>query len=207
MVRYERYVYEPELIAAILDQCEIVSAGFMDQENAYVVPMNYGYRATEEGLRIYVHTGKTGYKLKLMEKNDRVCCAFYSWQNFPDHPYRGRVHDFMSVMAFGRIKRIDPDAQKEEFKEGLKALFEKNQRTGCKNPKGIAGIHIYVIACDWNDVTGKSEHPLRRPEDAVFKDVRRLPEDERPYEDDDLYEKRDTHIRKSQYLGYTDEAE
>ena len=76
MVRYERYVYEPQLITAILDQCEIVSVGFQDKKNAYVVPMNYGYRSTEDRLRLYVHTGKTGYKLKLIEENNRVCCSF-----------------------------------------------------------------------------------------------------------------------------------
>lgn len=48
MVRYDRYVYEPEIITAILDICPIVLVGFQDKNNAYVLPLNYGYAVTEE---------------------------------------------------------------------------------------------------------------------------------------------------------------
>ncbi len=206
MVRYERYIYEPELITAILDQCEIVTVGFMDKENAYVVPMNYGYRATEDRLFLYLHTGKTGYKLKLIEKNPKVCCSFFAWQNFPDCPYRGRVHDFMSVMAFGRIRKLDLETESEHFKAGLQALFKKYHRSGCKNPKGMKAINIYVIECDWNDVTGKSEHPIRKPEDAVFGDVHLLPENHTPYEEADLYKFRKDCLKSSEYLQYVEKT-
>lgn len=206
MVRYERYVYEPELISAILDMCPVVHVGFQDMNNAYVVPMNYGYAATKDKLLIFVHTGKEGYKLRLIEKNPVVCCSFSAWMNFPDHPYKGHVHDFRSVMAFGKIRMIDLATEPQACREALQALFRKTHRTGCKNPKGMKAINMYVIECDWADVSGKSEIPLRKPEDAPFVDVYNVPQDDTPYEDSDLYELREDKIRNRRYLGYlTDE--
>lgn len=205
MVRYDRYVYEPELITAILDICEVVHLGLMDKENAYVVPMNYGYAATKKKLLIFVHSGKAGYKLKLIEKNPKVCCTFSAWLNHPDRPYKGHVHNFRSVMAFGTMRLIDLETEPDYCKEALQALFKKTNRTGCKNPKGLGAVNMYVIECDWADVSGKTETPVRKPEDVPFVDVYNVPEDNEPYEDSDLFETRKDQIRSRRFLGYLDE--
>ena len=206
MVRYERYVYEPEIIAAILELCPVVHIGFQDRDNAYVVPMNYGYTAGDK-LRIYVHTAKEGYKLRLIERNPVVCCSFAAWRNFPDHPYKDSVHDFRSVMAFGEMRRLDPAAEPQACREAMQALFRHTGRTRCLNPKGVQAIHLFVIQCDWADVSGKTESPVRRPEDVPFPDVRNLPPDDTPYDDSDLCLLREDRIRNRRHLGFLEEGE
>ena len=57
----------------------------------------------------------------------------------------------------------------------MQALFRHTGRTRCLNPKGVQAIHLFVIQCDWADVSGKTESPVRRPEDVPFPDVRNLP--------------------------------
>lgn len=204
MVRYERYVYDHDIITAILDLCEIVHVGFMDKNNAYVVPMNYGYGVTKDKLLIFVHTGKEGYKLKLIKNNPNVCLSFAAWRNYPDHPYKRHVHDFRSVMAFGKIHMIELDKEPEYCKTALQALFKKTHRSGCKNPKGIKAINMYVIECNWEDVSGKTEIPVRRPEDVPFVDVYNVPEDNEPYDDTDLYLTREDNIKNKNFLGFLD---
>ncbi|WP_298016549.1 pyridoxamine 5'-phosphate oxidase family protein [uncultured Dysosmobacter sp.] len=205
MLRYEQFVYDPAVISAILDQCEIVHIGFQDRRNAYVVPMCYGYTATEENLLIFIHTAKEGYMLKLIEKSPLVCCSFAAWRNFPDRPYKGHVHDYRSVMAFGRIRKMDLDAEPEACDAALQALFCKTHRKDCKNPKGIAGMNMYMITCDWQDVSGKTETPVRCPEDVPFPDVYGVPEDNTPYDITDLLSERPDEIRNKRYLGYLDD--
>lgn len=207
MVRYDRYVYEPEIITAILDICPIVHVGFQDKNNAYVLPLNYGYTATEEKLLIFVHTAKEGYKLKLIEKNPLVCCTFSAWMNFPDRPYKGHVHDFRSVMAFGKIRLLDLESEAQYCRNALEELLKKNHRTGCKNPKGINAVNMYVIECDWSDVSGKTETPVRTAEDVPFADVYSALEDREPYEESDLFETRQNKVRNRRCLGYLDEDE
>jgi len=207
MVRYERYFYEPELITAVLDECDIANVGLMDKENAYVVPLNFGYKATEDKLYIYMHSGKTGYKLRLIENNPRVCLSFWTWQNFPDKPYKGKVHDFASVMAFGKIRVASLETEPEVCKEALKSIFVKTGRSGCKNPKGIRAIDMIVVECDWEDVSGKAEHPVRKPEDVKLPDVHNLPEDDTPWDYGDLCDTKEDKIRNRRYLGYLKEGE
>lgn len=204
MVRYERYVYDPDIISAILELCEIVHVGFQDKKCAYVLPMNYGYAVTEEKLLVFIHSAKTGYKLKLIENNPNVCLSFSAWRNFPDRPYKGHVHDFRSVMAFGKMRLINMNEEQDYCREALQALFKKTHRSSCKNPKGMKAINMYVIECEWRDVSGKTETPVRSPEDVPFVDVYNMPEDLEPYEEDDLYITRKDEVRNKSYLGFLD---
>lgn len=205
MIRYDRYVYEPEIITAILDICETVTVGYQDKECPYLIPMNYGYGVTEDKLLIFVHSAKEGYKLKLMEHNPLVCLSFHAWRNFPDREYKGHVHDFRSVMAFGKIRLIDLATEPKYCKEALQKFFKKNNRTGCKNPKGMKAINMYVIECDWEDVSGKTETPVRTPEDVPFIDVYNVPEDNEPYDISDLLRDREDRIKNKRYLGFLEE--
>lgn len=205
MVRSDRYVYDKDIITAILDICPIVTVGYQDKECPYVIPSNYGYATTKDKLLIFIHTAKEGYKLKLIEKNPLVCLSFSAWINFPNKPYKGHVHDFRSVMAFGKIRLVDLKTEPDYCKEALKALFLKNHRTGCKNPKGIKAINMYVVECDWEDVSGKTETPVRKPEDVPFVDVYNVPEDNEPFDISDLLIERKDIIRNKKYLGYLDE--
>lgn len=202
MIRYEQLVYDPAIIAAILDQCDIVHIGFQDKRTAYVVPMCYGFSADEASLSIFIHTAKEGYTRKLLEREPIVCCSFAAWRNFPDRPYKGHVHDYRSAMAFGKVRRLDLDREPEACEAALQALFRKTHRVDCKNPKGIAGMDMYAIECDWQDVSGKTETPVRCPEDVPFPDVYHLPEDHEPYDVSDLLAERPNEILNKRYLGY-----
>lgn len=202
MLRHEQFVYEPAIITAILDQCEIVHIGFQDLRNAYVVPMCYGYAATKDKLLIFIHTGKEGYTVKLLEKEPVVCCSFAAWRNFPDRPYKGHVHDYRSVMAFGKARKLDLDTEPSRCDAALQALFQRTHRVDCKNPKGIAGMYLYAIECDWQDVSGKTETPVRCPEDVPFVDVYAVPEDQTPYDISDLLAQRPNQVHNKRYLGY-----
>ena len=63
-------------------------------------------------------------------------------------------------------------------------------------------MDMYAIECDWQDVSGKTETPVRSPEDVPFPDVYGLPEDYEPYDISDLLAERPNEILNRRYLGY-----
>ena len=207
MLNYERFFYEPELITAVLDEIGIVNVGLYDKENAYVVPLNFAYKATKDKLYIFMHSGKEGYKLHLMKKHPRVCMTFWKWSNYPDHPYKKRLHDFISVMAFGKIRVLDFEDDPKLCAEAMKAIFKKTMRKGCIYPMGVRAVKIIVAECEWEDVSGKGERPIRTPEDVPMPDVYSLPEDDTPYDYEALKNEKENVIRNKRFLGSLDDMQ
>ena len=77
MLRFEREVYDKELIAAMLDEMMIVSVGVNDEDGfPYVVPLSFGYEMKEDELVVYTHFTKRGKKVSLFERDPRVCLSF-----------------------------------------------------------------------------------------------------------------------------------
>ena len=71
MTRREREVTDRDEILHILDESKIVHVGLVDEDEPYVIPMNYGY-LMDDGMTIYLHSATKGYKLDLIRKNPKV---------------------------------------------------------------------------------------------------------------------------------------
>ena len=60
----KREITDPEILREILESCEVVRIGAMDEEGMFIVPMNYGYDVREEDGTLhgclYLHGAKEG---------------------------------------------------------------------------------------------------------------------------------------------------
>ena len=65
MRRTDRQVADEAGIRAILDRCQICRLALWDEEGPYIVPMSYGYRWDEGGLKLYFHW--RGKRLRLYQ--------------------------------------------------------------------------------------------------------------------------------------------
>ncbi len=72
MTRRERQITDIEEIVRILDKSKILHLGLVDNDEAYVVPMNYGFEFVDKKLVIYLHGARRGRKLDLMRLNPKV---------------------------------------------------------------------------------------------------------------------------------------
>jgi Uncharacterized proteins involved in stress response, homologs of TerZ and putative cAMP-binding protein CABP1 len=189
MRRYEYLIREPQLIGAMLDMFDIAFLGMFDEEYPYVVPLNFGYDIKEGKLYIYVHCALTGHKLDLLEKNPNVCVTFAEFQNHPNIQYKGRIHNHRSVMAFGKMSLI-PKPDKRWFPAAHRMLDQYNRKHDHYWPERIGIMDMYVIECDWDNVYGKTESPVRTVEDVPFVDVENVPIDKVPYDVSDLLVKK-----------------
>lgn len=50
----KREITDPEILREILESCEVVRIGAMDEEGMFIVPMNYGYDVREEDGTLHV---------------------------------------------------------------------------------------------------------------------------------------------------------
>lgn len=205
MRHFEREVVEHDLIAAMLDQMNIVNVGMNDDDGyPYVVPLSFGYEATDEGIVVYTHFMKSGKKLDLMRADDRVCLEFSIFNDFPDRKYKGHYHDFRSVICRGRMEILDYEDDPEVWERGYNLLYTCNGRAikPLSDRATIPPMYIGVVRCPWEDVTAKSEFPLRSVEDVPFVDVYTMPEDETPFDLSDIVAARKERRQELKDKGY-----
>lgn len=72
MRRKERAVIDEGGIRRILDQCRVCRIAMQSEAGLYIVPLSYGYRWDEKGLRLYFHGAKQGRKLDLIKSHPDV---------------------------------------------------------------------------------------------------------------------------------------
>ena len=86
------------------------------------------------------------------------------------------------------MRLVDAKDEYETFRRGYELLYVCNDRpiTPLESRKGVPNMYIGKIECDWNDVTAKSEFPLRTREDVPFVNVYEVEEDTTPFDIRDL---------------------
>ena len=106
MRKFEQQIHDVEIMKAILDRVEFVTIAANDGGYPYVVPTNFGYEFRDGKLFVYIHGAGEGHKLDVWAVDDRVTLTFAMFQNHPQHPYRGAIHDYRCLMANGTIRPV-----------------------------------------------------------------------------------------------------
>lgn len=122
MTRREREVTDINEIIKILDKAKVLHLGLVDGDEAYVVPMNYGYTMVDGKLTIYLHGARRGKKLDLMRANPKVFFEI----DCDITPFEGEIAckygiTYSSVMGRGRAEIVEDI---EEKKKGLSVLMK-----------------------------------------------------------------------------------
>ena len=75
MTKRERQVTDLQQIQEILDKAKVMHLGLCENNEPYVVPMNYGYTMEDGKLVIYLHSAVRGKKLDMIQANPKVFFA------------------------------------------------------------------------------------------------------------------------------------
>ena len=124
ITKREREVTYINEIKEILDKSMIVHVGMVDDGEAYVVPMNYGYTLENGELCLYLHGATVGRKIDIINKNPKV---FFEME-CDVTPFEGKMAcqygtTYSSVMGKGTAVVLSESADKID---GL-AKFMKTQ--------------------------------------------------------------------------------
>lgn len=156
MRRKDREVTDRALISGMLDMTEILHLAIKNDPFPYIVPMNFGYEWCADELVFYFHSAKKGLKLDLLRADPHVAVNAAAFISYAENPYKGHLHDYRSVTAFGIAEELSPDS--EAFLHAHEILLRHNHRTMQPEDGPVMGqIALWQIRCRAEDVTGKAE--------------------------------------------------
>ena len=72
MRRKDREITDYGKMLEIAKACDCCRIGLLDENGAYIVPLNFGYDAKEEDLILYFHGAGEGKKIELIRTQDTV---------------------------------------------------------------------------------------------------------------------------------------
>ena len=72
MRRKDREITDFSKMVEILKSCDCCRLGLVDENEAYIVPMNFGYEIIDEQVVLYFHCAKEGRKIDLFPKQEVV---------------------------------------------------------------------------------------------------------------------------------------
>jgi nitroimidazol reductase NimA-like FMN-containing flavoprotein (pyridoxamine 5'-phosphate oxidase superfamily) len=113
MRRKEREITDRAVIENIIRQSSVCRLAMSEDNDPYIVPLCFGYKDNV----LYFHTGRKGVKLRILEKNNRVCFEFDILREVvkSKEPCKWGMR-YMSVIGFGTTSMI------EDFESKRKAL-------------------------------------------------------------------------------------
>lgn len=154
MTRREREVTDKEEILHILEESKIVHVGLVDEDEPYIVPMNYGY-TMDDGLTIYLHSATKGYKLDLIRKNSKV----FLEMDCDVVPIEGKMAcqygmAYRSLMAKGTAEIVE---DVEEKKKALSILMKTQTGKEFVFDEKLVSI-VSVIKIKVSEYTAKARH-------------------------------------------------
>ena len=115
----KREITDPEILREILESCEVVRIGAMDEEGMFIVPMNYGYDVREEDgtlhVCLYLHGAKEGRKAAAFAADPRVAVEMdYNHEVITGDYTCAYSYAYRSIMGNGIITEVtDPEAKKK----------------------------------------------------------------------------------------------
>ncbi len=143
-------------------ECEKIlsesSAGVLavqgDDGYPYTVPMSYFY---EDG-KIYFHSAKSGHKIDAIRSNPKVSFCVVTVDEPQPEKFSG---DFRSVVAFGKARIIEDDAEKWKIMEIItKKYAPKAMQSEVDAKIDVRFKAVSIIVMDVEHLSGKESMDL-----------------------------------------------
>ena len=123
MRRSDRAVTDPEQINAFLRQEKIMRIGYRDQDEVYIVPVNYGFTAGNGQYTFYFHGAAAGRKYTLALQNPFVGFEIDgAYETIPAETACGFSARFQSVIGTGTLSVVTDTQEKIT---GLHAVMQQ----------------------------------------------------------------------------------
>lgn len=113
MRRKDREITDYSRIIDILNACDCCRLGLVDNQEAYIIPMNFGYDIIDAQLLLYFHCANEGRKMDLLPKQSIV-----SFEMDTKHQLKeGKLGcDFsflyQSIMGTGTVQEVSDTDEK-----------------------------------------------------------------------------------------------
>lgn len=149
MRRHDKEIRDPEVIREVLTNSRILRLGMIDNNEAYIVPVNYAY---ENGL-IYIHSAPHGRKMEILRSNNIVSFEIeYSEEIITDEKPCEWSAKYRSVMGKGSIT-IENDPVRK--KTGLDLIMRRYGASGDLKYDESSVSRMVLLIMQITSLTGK----------------------------------------------------
>jgi len=153
MRRKDREVKGKNEIEEIIRQCKTCHVAMIDDGTPYVVPLNFGYKFTNDNvLELYFHSALEGRKLDILKRNNNVCFEIsYEGEFVYGETFCNSGYYFSSIIGYGEVIFIQDVIEKCK---ALSIIFK--HQTGKDvvfNDSQSESVCVYKIIS--TDITGK----------------------------------------------------
>jgi uncharacterized protein len=146
MRRREKEITDFEEIGKIMSEAKVCHLGFIDEDEPYVVPVNFGYM----GNHIYFHSALEGRKVSIIKRNSKVCFNIIADWEVEENPNQCKVK-FRSVTGSGTANIVEDH---EERVVALKRIMLQNLGHEYDFPSGWSDTTL-VVRIDIHNIKGK----------------------------------------------------
>lgn len=145
----QKAIEDAQEIERILDQGQVLYLAMSQDDQPYVLPLNYG----RQGRRIYLHTGHQGFKHQFLAANPRVSFAVaVGVELVPGQQACAWDCRYQSVVGIGRAGVVTDAAEREL---GLRAVAAHYAGPGEYELKPESLARACVIRIEVEELTGK----------------------------------------------------
>ena len=144
MRRYKREVQDTRQIRRLLEECQVLRIGTMDQEGMFIVPVSYGYEYEDGSLRFYIHSAGEGRKVQAFRQQERVAVELDCADGLIRGDYTCQYSmAFRSLMGSGKICLLSGP----EKLRGLKLLMRHTAPESriSFSDEMVEAVHVYAI--------------------------------------------------------------
>jgi nitroimidazol reductase NimA-like FMN-containing flavoprotein (pyridoxamine 5'-phosphate oxidase superfamily) len=149
MHRKEREITDTAEKIAVIERCKVCRLGLAENNQPYVVPLNFGYRYANEGLTVYVHGAAQGKKWEIIKKNSAACFEVDgAHQLIEAEKACNHAFAYESVIGFGHITVIDePEEKADALNVIMKHQTEKNTTYQFSDAE-LRAVAVYKLTID-----------------------------------------------------------
>lgn len=117
MRRKDREVTDPDKMMEILSACDCCRLGLVDENGAYIVPLNFGYEQEDGKLFLYFHGAAAGKKMDLIRTQETASFEMdRKHQLAQGETACAYSYFYQSIMGNGKIQIVN------EYDEKVHAL-------------------------------------------------------------------------------------
>lgn len=152
MRRKDREIVREEL-KSVIEKCETVNIGLIDDNKPYVVTMNFGVEEIDAAFRFYFHSAIEGRKLDVIRANSTACIAMDSSNRLVRSIHACEyTMEFESIMGSGNITIVEDETERRHGLELIMTQYEKGTQFKFDD-RHMRAIKILRFDCD--EISGK----------------------------------------------------
>lgn len=136
MRRKDREITDFSAMLDIVQHCDCCRLGMVDEQGAYILPLNFGWETDADGLILWFHGALEGKKIDLLQQNPAASFEMDTGHRLVPGPAAEEyTFAYRSVIGRGRVEFCRTDAEKHH---GLACILgHYTARTGWEVPPAM----------------------------------------------------------------------